>query len=213
MTKIKERNKAEELFHDDWARKADMGVVLPEKYFTSPTSVECKYALLRMKSLSGKKILDLGCGFGEASVWFALKGAKVISLDISAKMLNCVKKLAKRYKVERKIRLVKSSAEKLPFKNESIDLIFGGNILHHTDIKAVSKEIKRVLKPKGKAIFIEPLAYNMLINIYRKMARDVRTKMEKPFSFRDIKNLTNGFNKASHEEFQLFTTLIFVWFL
>jgi len=210
--KIKDRNIIEEKFHDSWAKTLDLDNIVVDKYFTAPTAIECQYALKLIGRLKGKKILDLGCGFGEASVWFASRGAKVVALDISAKMLNCVEVLAKRHKVEKFISRIKAAAEKIPLSSKSINLIFGGNILHHTNIAAVSKEVKRILKPKGKAIFIEPLAYNPIINIYRKMARNVRTEMEKPFTLKDIRILGSGFSGVSHKEFQLFTTLIFIWF-
>lgn len=206
------RNKNEEEFHDNWARMTNSEEILVERYFTSPTAVECKYILQKAGQIKGKNILDLGCGLGEASVWFALQGANVIALDVSSGMLDCVKKLRKKFKVEKSIILIKSEAEKIPLQNESVDLVFGGNILHHTDIVAVSREVKRVLKFKGKAFFVEPLAYNPLINLYRKLAKDVRSRMERPFTFKDIDTLSHGFSKVEHREFQLFTTLIFVWF-
>lgn len=206
------RNKQEEEFHDKWARFVGIQAVSVEKYFTAPTAIECQYALKIMGFLKGKRILDLGCGFGEASVWFALQGAEVKALDISSQMLKCVSALAKKHGVEKKVVPVKAAAEKMPLESGSVDLVFGGNILHHVDTVAVAQEIKRVLKPGGKAVFIEPLGYNPVINIYRKMAKNVRTKMERPFTFEDVRILSSGFSKAAHKEFQLFTTLIFIWF-
>jgi len=211
---MKQRNydQIEEAFHDKWASEIDVSTVDVFKYFTAPTAIEGQYILSKMGNLKGKKILDLGCGFGEASVYFALKGAKVTSLDLSEKMIECVKSLSKKYNVVSSINTLKSKAEKIPLKNDSFDIIFGGNVLHHTDVKAVSREIKRVLKPKGKAFFIEPLAYNPMINIYRIMAREVRTKTEKPFSLKKIDEMCVNFKQFSHCEFQLFTVFIFVWF-
>lgn len=210
--KLQDRNKAEEWFHDSWAKTVDLEVVSPEKYFTAPTALECRLAAKLMGPLKGKKILDLGCGFGEASVWFAIQGADVFALDISAQMLDCVKVLAARYKVKDSITFIRASAEKIPLGSESVDLIFGGNVLHHTEIGRAAKEVERILKPRGKAIFVEPLAYNPLIEIYRKMSKDLRTKMEKPFTFNDVESLSAKFGEARHYELQLFTTLIFVWF-
>ncbi|MBU1256697.1 class I SAM-dependent methyltransferase [Patescibacteria group bacterium] len=190
-----------------------METVNIDKYFKAPTAVENHYALSLMGDLKGKTVLDLGCGLGESSVWFAVNGAKkVIALDISAQMLKGVNSLANKHKVKDIVTTLKSAAEEIDLLDNSIDIIFGGNVLHHTNINVISKEIKRILKTGGKAVFIEPLAYNPLINIYRKMASDVRTTMEKPFTFKDIDNLSKGFHGVKHKEFQLFTTLIFVWF-
>lgn len=199
-------------FHNDWGNSAAVDGIDVSKYFTAETSIDFKLARKMLGKLENKKILDLGCGLGEASVYFALQGAKVVAVDIAPRMLFCVKRLAKRYKIVGKIKMIESSAEKLPFKDDSFDLIFGGNVLHHVDIKKTSKEIKRVLKKNGKAVFIEPLGYNPVIQFYRKLAKDKRTQMERPFVFADIKSLSQGFRKISHVEQQLFTTLIFVWF-
>lgn len=199
-------------FHNDWGNSAAVDEIDVNKYFTAETSVDFKLAKKFLGNLENKRILDLGCGLGESSVYFALQGANVMAIDISSRMLSCVKRLAKRYDVAGKIKIIESPAERLPFKDESFDLIFGGNVLHHVDIKKTSREIKRVLKKNGKAVFIEPLGYNPVIQFYRKLAKDKRTQMERPFVFADIKSLGQGFRKISHIEQQLFTTLIFVWF-
>ncbi len=199
-------------FHNQWGNSTEVEAIEVEKYFQAETSPDFRLAKKLLVDLKNCHILDLGFGLGEASIYFALQGAQVTALDISPGMLVCVKKLSKKYGVEKKIKLVESPAEKIPLQNESFDLIFGGNVLHHVDISKTSKEIKRILKKGGKAIFIEPLGYNPMIQIYRKLAKDVRTKMERPFTFSDIKKLGKGFRYITHTEQQLFTTLIFVWF-
>lgn len=199
-------------FHDQWSSLADIEKIDVQKYFSTEVASDYRLAMEFLGDLKNKKILDLGCGFGETSVYFALQGAKVISLEISPGMLMCVGKLADKWGVRRKIKLVESPAEKIPLESESVDLVFGGNVLHHVDIKRTSKEVKRILKIGGRAVFIEPLGYNPLIQIYRYLAGDVRTKMERPFTFRDIKLFGKGFKSVQHRERQLLTTLIFVWF-
>jgi ubiquinone/menaquinone biosynthesis C-methylase UbiE len=46
-----------------------------------------------------------------------------------------------------------ASAHELPFPDASIDVVFGIAILHHLDLKLVSREVLRVLRPGGRAIF------------------------------------------------------------
>lgn len=214
MSRKKYTNKqiAEAEFHNQWGNSTEVNKIDVEKYFSSKASSDYYSAMKLFGDLKNKEILDLGCGLGEASVYFALQKAKVFSLDISPGMLTCVKKLAKKYKVYPKIKFLEAPAERIPLGRESLDFIFGGNVLHHVDITKTSKEIKRVLKKRGKAVFIEPLGYNPIIQIYRFLAGDVRTKMEKPFTFRDIHNLGRGFRSIQHVEKQFLTTLIFVWF-
>ena len=199
-------------FHNHWGESAEVEVLDVNKYFSAATSVDFRLAKKLLGDIKGKRILDLGCGLGEASVFFALEGAKVTSLDISPKMLEFTKKLGEKYGVGRKIKVIESVAENMPFMNEYFDFVFGGNVLHHVNIRKTSKELKRILKKGGKAIFVEPLGYNPIIQIYRVLAGDLRTRMEKPFMFGDIEDLGQGFRKKRHIEQQFFTTLIFVWF-
>lgn len=206
------KQKEEAKFHDQWGNSTEVEKIDVKKYFSAAASFDYRLGMELLGDLRGKKILDLGCGLGEASVYFALQKTKVVALDISPGMLACVKKLAKKYRVSNRIELIEAPTEKIPLKNESVDLIFGGNVLHHVDINKTSREIKRVLKKEGKAVFIEPLGYNPIIQIYRHLASDVRTKMERPFTFRDVHLLGRGFRSVCHIEKQLLTTLIFIWF-
>lgn len=80
------------------------------------------------------------------------------------------------------------------------------------DLLRTGKEVSRVLKKGGKALFVEPLPYNPAINIYRWMARDVRSEDERPLSFRQIHSLRPFFTRLRHTEFWLFSLLIFFHF-
>ncbi|MGQ9464975.1 MAG: class I SAM-dependent methyltransferase, partial [bacterium] len=48
-------------------------------------------------------------------------------------------------------------AENLAYKSKAFDLVYGIGILHHLNLNKVIPEIRRVLKPGGKAIFREPM--------------------------------------------------------
>ena len=104
------------------------------------------------------------------------------------------------------------AAESLEFPDESFDFVFGNGLLHHVDIEAALREVYRVLRKKGKAVFSEPLAYNPVIQIYRRMARNVRTPTERPLTLHDIHTMERVFPRVKHTEYQLCTLLIFVWF-
>jgi len=183
--------------------------------FEKITAVENKEALKAMggkENLKNKKILDLGCGIGDITVYFALQGAEVYGIDVSNKMINDAKNLAQKYNVEDSCTFTEGAAENLDFKDNYFDFVFGNGILHHANIPKTMEEIHRVLKKDGKALFIEPLTYNPIINIYRKIATKVRSEGEKPLTLKDFKIIKKYFNRMEHKEFWFFSQYLFMHF-
>ncbi len=213
MLVSKQKNfQTEEKFHDEWAKTVSIENLNVIAQFEGPTSPEYNKAIRLLPDVKNKNILNLGCGLGEEAVYLAILGAKVVAIDISNAMLKTTEKLAKKYKVNKNITFQKMSCEDMAFKNNSFDAVFGCNILHHVNIKKTVLEVRRVLKPKGIAVFVEPLAYNPVINIYRRMAYKVRTDGEHPLFMSDIKQIGEVFPNTIHYEFHFFTLLIFIWF-
>lgn len=210
--KKKKNLQSEEYFHDEWAKDVSIAEINPFTQFRGDTSPEYKEVAKLMGKVSSMKILNLGCGLGEEAVYFAKKGAKVSAIDISKEMLNITKDLAKKNKVEKNISFHCMSVEKLEFKDDIFDRVVGCNILHHVNLPKTIKEVRRVLKPGGIAVFSEPLAYNPIVNVYRVMADKVRTDHEHPLTYNDIGKIKRIFPNTSFTEFQLMTLLIFVWF-
>lgn len=198
----------EEKFHDLWASSEDPDAFDVVKANETCTSPEMRYICTRLGNLSGKRLLDVGCGLGEASVYFALKGAHVTSLDLSQGMLDATARLARRYGVM--VRIHKAAAEStgLP-ANQLFDVIYAGNLLHHVDIQATLKMLKLHLAPGGVFVSWDPLAYNPAINIYRAIATDVRTPDEHPLRWRDIRLFRREFAHVTTRYFWLATLIIF----
>ncbi len=206
-----QRQIVEEKFHDTYAASMDLKDVNIRENF-SFAAQENRMARNTFGNLKGKKVLDLGCGFGETAVYWALKGADVEAIDISSKSIALAKKLAAKNKVWKNCKFQTMTAENLKFKDQYFDYVFGNGVLHHVDLNKAAKEIYRVLKPGGKGIFVEPLAYNPIINIYRIIADTVRTPMEKPLTFKQIDSMAKFFTTVAHREYECLTLIIFVWF-
>lgn len=200
----------EERFHDDWADSINIDELMVEESFTAETAFENQYCLERMGLIASRKMLDLGCGAGEAAVYFARQGADVCATDLSGGMLRVAAQLAERHGC--RIDTVKSSAEELPFEDESFDIVYGANVLHHVDIPATLDQVRRILRPGGQAFFIEPLTYNPVIKVYRRMAETVRTEDEHPLRRSDLALFEERFSEVTHKEMWLFTLYIFIWF-
>lgn len=200
----------EEAFHDEWADSINIDELMVDESFTAICAYENRYIVQKMGTVAGKQLLDVGCGAGEASVFFAKNGAEVTATDISACMLEVVDELATRHGVVVETR--KAEAEELPFEDDAFDLVYASNVLHHVNIPKALAEIRRILKPGGTACFIEPLTYNPAINVYRQMAMTVRTEDEHPLRLADLKTFRSLFSEVEHKEMWFFTLYIFFWF-
>lgn len=149
------------------------------------------------KNLKGKTVLDIGCGLGESTVFLAKHGAKVTGIDISEKALNVGKKLAKVHGVNNLVSFKIGDIQKLPYKNESSDIIIGKAVLHHVNLPKAVKEVHRVLKPKGIAIFSDPLDYNIIVKIYDNFAsKGLRSPGERRLGLKDLAIIKSTFRKV-----------------
>jgi ubiquinone/menaquinone biosynthesis C-methylase UbiE len=97
------------------------------------------------------RILDLGCGDGlDIQILFEHGYKHIIGVDISPKLLVAAKIR------NPGIRFVLASAEKLPFKDETFDVILADSMLYHIvcNRKAL-REIRRVLSRGGRLCFVD----------------------------------------------------------
>ncbi len=100
----------------------------------------------------GKTVLDIGCGAGGKSLYYASCGAKeVIGLEILEKYRAEAEALASELSLADKFRFVCADAAALPFANGSIDTIIMNDAMEHVARpEAVLDEVMRVLAPGGR---------------------------------------------------------------
>jgi len=100
-----------------------------------------------------QKILDIGCGTGEM-LSMLKKYGDVVGVDIAESALNYCRK--------RGLKVQKSNIIKMPFDDNSFDVITMLDILEHVknDHNGL-KEVNRICKPRGKVLITVP-AYNIL---------------------------------------------------
>jgi len=196
-------------FHDLWALATPLDQIAVKEAFEAPTAMENKAILALMGDLCGKRLLDIGCGLGESSVYFALKGAQVTASDLSPGMVHCAVALGKLHGVE--IQGLVQSGESLDLTPGFYDLVYIANTIHHvTDKRQLYTQIQNALKPGGRFFSFDPLAYNPFINVYRKIATEVRTEDEAPLTFHDVKLASEYFQNVRHREFWILSLSLFM---
>ena len=94
------------------------------------------------------KTLEIGCGTAFVSLYFAKRGFEVTCLDTSKEVLAVAEK---NFKSEGQSgKFIVGNAEKLPFKDNSFDIVMSFGLLEHfSDPKQAILEMVRVLKPGG----------------------------------------------------------------
>lgn len=196
-------------FHDDWAESTDLTKVSVMEAFEALTAPENRFILEQMGDLKGKKILDVGAGLGESSVYFALKGADVTCTDISPKMVEIAQRLGQLHGVS--IRGAVTAGESLGVEPGTFDIVYIANTIHHvTDKQQLFAQMHQALKPGGWFFSFDPLAYNPVINLYRRMATKVRTEDEAPLTFADLTLARRYFPNTRHREYWILTLTLFL---
>jgi len=98
--------------------------------------------------------LDLGAGRGISSYALARDGWQVTALEPDPSRLvgaGAIRALAEQGRLS--ITVSEEYGEKLPFPDESFEVVYGRQVLHHAyDLPALCREAARVLKPGGRFI-------------------------------------------------------------
>lgn len=186
------RKVREKDFHDDINlnnRREDFGRNFYFAKFTEPIT-KCFWE--KLGDLNAKQVLDYGCGTGSNSIRLVSYGANVVGIDISSLRIAKAKQAAEKMGLE--VQFVEGDAECTNFEDNTFDIVTGGAILHHLNMDSAAKEIHRILKPEGKAVFIEPLGMNPLINIFRKLTPKARSVDEHPLKTSDFNVLRKCFS-------------------
>lgn len=119
---------------------------------------------------TGETVLDCGCGAGDLANHIAATAARVAAFDLSGESVKLMHARAERLG-RRPPGGLTSVMERLPFADATFDAAVGSSILHHVDVEDALREVKRVLKPGGRAVFIE----NQVTNPVLRLARDKLT--------------------------------------
>jgi ubiquinone/menaquinone biosynthesis C-methylase UbiE len=143
--------------------------------------IESNRALFRelLQPTPTDTFIEIGCGNALYLQHFAPHVRRAVGLDLSLNMLCRAREGAHRQRVT--LHLAEGSAHALPFADASFDRILNNGMIEYLPVGVVPQffaEVRRVLKPGGRALIAEiPLrwclygAHNKLVDIARNTKR------------------------------------------
>lgn len=102
-------------------------------------------------NLNGKRVLDLGCGYGWHCLYALEQGALgVVGVDLSTRMLDRARQLAEGLPLD----YIQAPIEDIQFEDEAFDTILSSLALHYvSDFQSVSDKVYRFLTAGGSFVF------------------------------------------------------------
>lgn len=160
--------------------------------------------------LQGKRILEYGCGLGEITSLLAKTTGNVVAFDLSKKSVEVARLRGRTNGVEDHVSVVVAAGERLPYADESFDVVFGKAILHHIDPNLGYFDLSRVLRKGGKGVFVEPLGMNPFLRFARAHlpypSKNPRGA-DRPLDYKDIQKWGSRFEKFHYKEIQFLSML------
>lgn len=102
-----------------------------------------------------RRVLDVGCGGGGKAAFYAtLDPAALVALDVSKENVIRARAFANAERLESRVCFLAADAERLPFREDSFDLVAATDSFEHFARPLESlREMIRVLRPRGQVLF------------------------------------------------------------
>ena len=123
------------------------------------------YSFLRELPVAGKKVLIVGCGFGDDALRLAKWGAEVYAFDLSPDSLEIARALAVREGLQIDFRQM--PAERLAYESNFFDYVLACDILHHVEIPQAMAELVRVSTDQAMFVINELYSHSFTDKIRR----------------------------------------------
>ena len=114
-----------------------------------------EYAFHLLTGVHDRTVIDMGCGTGLSTVILAKLGARVVSIDNSDAHLEMTHRRVQQHGVGKSVTLIRSHGCSLPIADSAADRVLCHSISLYSDPLLVARQIRRILKPGGRAVFHE----------------------------------------------------------
>ncbi|HLD22188.1 MAG TPA: class I SAM-dependent methyltransferase [Patescibacteria group bacterium] len=203
------------LVHKKWDNKS-LTVDIIEPPFAWYSGDLFDAAKQYMGNLQGKTVLEIGCNNGELSVWFAKNDAIVYGIDISDESIRIAEKRSKENRTEKQTHFAVAPGEKTPYNDNFFDIVFINVSLHHLVVNEAMREIKRILKPNGSFIAVEPFVFSKTIQRIRtsKLVTKLypvrqETPTERILVSDDLELIQKSFSDIEYQPYRIFSPFIY----
>ena len=159
----------------------------------------------------GKRVLEVGCRIGIDLVRFARYGAIVTGIDLADSCVEQARKNIALNGLSGDLRTM--NCEDMQFDDESFDVVYAYGVLQYTENPdRMIREIHRVLKPGGEAIFMVYNRYSWLSLLSKLSGKNLEHEdapVFKKYSIREFRKALSGFSqvKVNLERFPVRTRL------
>lgn len=144
-----------ELIEEYWKRKWEF-LKTQKDNLDEPNSF-AKTALKEIKKSKLKNILEVGCGNGKDSIYFAKNGLKVTATDFDKQPIEIIEKKIKKDKIKNlEVKVLNHAKELDTIPRESYDVVYSHLSMQYfkdSKTKKIFEDIYYLLKPKGLLIF------------------------------------------------------------
>lgn len=158
----------------------------------------------------GQRVLVVGCSEGLVTP-LARRGARVTGIDISTEAIKRLNESIHREGLHELADTQVMDAEQPVFPDSTFDLICCSGVLHHLSTGRAAEAWSRILRPSGRVVMLEPMAWNPPAMIYRWLTPSARTPDEHPLKPQDFKLLRRSFETVNTRAFALTSILSLVW--
>jgi tRNA (uracil-5-)-methyltransferase TRM9 len=158
--------------------------------------------------VSGKSVLDLGCGNGRHTVELAKRASLVVGIDLSKRLIKIAEVRVRKLGLAHKAMFVVGDVLFLPFRKASFDVVACIAVIHHIPTRGLRRravcEMARVLKNGGLCMITAWYRWQkrLLPNVVRGMLMKLAGLM---FEFGDAYVSWKSRSKVYNRFYHLFT--------
>jgi 2-polyprenyl-3-methyl-5-hydroxy-6-metoxy-1,4-benzoquinol methylase len=144
--------------YDAWHATQEKGV-----WDEPPSTAWHMLTIPYLPDLSGKRVLEIGCGNGIFARYLATQGAELVAADFSEEAISNTRKRLEGFEAT----VMVADIQRIPFPDESFDVVVSQETLEHVPDPALAlEELVRVTRRGGKLIVTTP-NYLSLMALWR----------------------------------------------